>query len=59
MAPDHKRILAEMKGHFDDLETRDPAGYEFEERHLELDNQRLGLKVARAPAFIRRKENRP
>jgi hypothetical protein len=59
MAPDHKKILAETDKHLDDLSVRDPTAYEIEERHYRQDNQRLGYKVARAPAFIRRKENRP
>lgn len=56
MAPDHKRILSELGQSLDTLDKKDHATYLHEERHLDLDNQRLKAKAA---SHIARKERLP
>lgn len=55
MAPDHKRILSEIGQSLETLDKKDHPTYQHEERHLDLDNQRLKAKAS----HIARKERLP
>jgi len=55
----HKKILAKIDQHFDDLKVREPELYDMEEKHLAKDELRLGNEVASAPPGIQRLEKRP